>query len=78
MKGVPEAAPSTKSTFDAFVFHDTCPSHSCSDKTCGKHTAALGRRQKTGSAGESGAMRQHPSPCADRSVSQHDCVLSCK
>ena len=40
MKGVPEAAPSTKSTFDAFVFHDTCPSHSCSDKTCGKHSRA--------------------------------------
>ena len=46
MKGVPEAAPSTKSTFDAFVFHDTCPSHSCSDKTCGKHSSRASRDQR--------------------------------
>ena len=32
VNGIPDAIPFAKSTFEAFVFHDTCPSHSCRAK----------------------------------------------
>lgn len=32
VNGIPDATPFAKSTFEALVFHDTCPSHSCRGK----------------------------------------------